>query len=307
MPSRRLGRSLGINNIPPKICSYSCVYCQLGRKGRMTITPAPVCDVSGLKATVQARIGQIEKDGDAIDYLTFVPDGEPALDANLGNELASLRKTGLKTAVITNGSLLWQEPVRDNLVQANLVSVKVDAVSRPVWKKVNRPHKALDIDAVLEGITAFARLFKGTLITETMLCKNINDSPEELDAVSDFLKTIQPKKSYLAIPVRPPALPVEPADETTLNLAWQLFSEKLPEVEYLIGYEGDAFATTGNIRQDILSITSVHPMRRDAVETLLRKTGESREVISRMVENGEIIETPYRGYTYYLRKLFKTP
>jgi len=95
VPSRRLGRSLGINNIPPKICSYSCVYCQLGRTLRMEIERRAFYEPEELIRAVRERVEELREGGERIDYLTFVPDGEPTLDSNLGEEIAALKDLGI--------------------------------------------------------------------------------------------------------------------------------------------------------------------------------------------------------------------
>ncbi|MEJ2097833.1 MAG: radical SAM protein, partial [Deltaproteobacteria bacterium] len=112
VPSRRLGRSLGINNIPPKVCSYSCVYCQVGKTRRMKVDRSPFYDPQEIYRDVKKKIAKAQKKGESVDYLTFVPDGEPTLDVNLGNEIELLKSLGPKIGVITNGSLAWRKDVR---------------------------------------------------------------------------------------------------------------------------------------------------------------------------------------------------
>jgi wyosine [tRNA(Phe)-imidazoG37] synthetase (radical SAM superfamily) len=128
VPSRRLGRSLGINNIPPKVCTYACVYCQVGRTTEMTIGRRTFYDPDEVLQDVQEKISKSDEAGEPIDYLTFVPDGEPTLDTNLGREIDLLTPLGIPIAVITNNSLLSRQDVRDDLVGADWVSLKVDAV-----------------------------------------------------------------------------------------------------------------------------------------------------------------------------------
>jgi wyosine [tRNA(Phe)-imidazoG37] synthetase (radical SAM superfamily) len=102
VPSRRLGRSVGINNIPPKICSYACVYCQLGRTLKMQIERKAYYNVEDITKEVREKVEELKERGEKIDYLTFVSDGEPTLDVNIGNEIEALRPLGFKIAVITN-------------------------------------------------------------------------------------------------------------------------------------------------------------------------------------------------------------
>jgi len=267
----------------------------------MSIEPCSFYDFPDIIAAVKSKIRRVAASGETIDYLTFVPDGEPSLDSNLGNEIDDLRETGIKIAIISNGSLLWNENVRQNLLKADLVSIKVDAISENIWRRVDRPHKSLDYNKVFQGIVEFVKLFKNILVTETMLIKGINDSQTEIIKLSEFLATLNPQTCYIAIPTRPPAVSLEPADESTINMVYHKFQENLLKVEYLIGYEGNAFASTGIIHEDLLSITSVHPMREDAVKELLQKTGSNWQIVQQMLEKYEIIELKYNGYKYYLR------
>jgi len=126
--------------------------------------------------------------------------------------------------------------------------------------------KSLNLEEILDGMLRLADTFKGTLTTETMLVQGINDNENEIKRVTDFLAELKPDMAYLAIPTRPPAEKrVTAASEQVINTAYQIFSNRLSSVEYLIGYEGNDFAFTGNTEDDLLSITSVHPMREEAV------------------------------------------
>jgi len=306
IPSRRLGRSLGINNIPPKICPYSCIYCQLGRTSKMQITREAFYHPEELFKKVDKKVTKTRERAEPLDYLTFVPDGEPTLDLNLGKEIELLKRLGLKIAVITNSSLLWKEDVRDTLCQADWVSVKIDAVAQDVWRRIDRPYGMLRLEKILQGISDFSQMFSGEFTTETMLIHGVNDTPEELERIADFVAELNPDKSYLSIPTRPPAEKwVRPATEPVINRAYQIFSEKAIDTEYLIGYEGNAFAWTGNVEEDLLSITSVHPMREDAVQAFLAKAEANWRVIEQLLHEKKLRKLEYRGNTFYMRALKK--
>ena len=304
VPSRRLGRSLGINNIPPKICSYSCVYCRLGRTLKMEVEPRSIYKTSKIAEQLRTKFKQVTDKGELVDYVTFVPDGEPTLDADLGTEIELVKTLGARIAVITNGSLLWREDTRQNLQKVDWVSLKVDALSEETWHTINRPHKSLKLEAVLQGMVEFAQVFENELTTETMLLKGVNDDLDEIKRIADFLALLKPNKAYVAIPTRPPAEKVEAASEQTINDAYQIFKEKLgKEVEYLIGYEGNAFACTGNVQEDLLSITAVHPMREEAVAEFLRRADSSWKTVQNLIEKRNLVELEYQGKRFYMRKL----
>jgi wyosine [tRNA(Phe)-imidazoG37] synthetase (radical SAM superfamily) len=308
VPSRRLGRSLGVNNIPPKTCSYSCVYCQLGRTSNMLVDRQAFYKPEQILMQVKRKINEATLRGERIDYITFVPDGEPTLDVNLGKEISLLKHGGIPIAVITNASLLWREEVREDLLAADFVSLKVDAVSPDLWRRINRPHKDLKLDTILDGVKRFARSFEGILVSETMLIDVVNYEDESAK-IANFLEgLVKVNRAYIAIPTRPPAeMWVKPAKEGILNAAFQTFSKMLGsgKVEFLIGYEGNAFAFTGNVKEDLLSITAVHPMREEAVTELLRKANANWQIIDELLRNGELVRLEYEGNTYYMRKLIK--
>ncbi|MFC2062500.1 radical SAM protein [Chloroflexota bacterium] len=303
VPSRRLGRSLGINNIPPKVCSYSCVYCQLGRTLMLEVEPRSFYETSKIIEQLKAKLMQTIDMGYLIDYITFAADGEPTLDVDLGREIEAAKTLGIKVAVLTNGSLLWRKEVRQNLKTADWVSLKVDAVSEETWHRVNRPHKSLELNMVLQGMLEFNQAFKGKLTTETMLTRGVNDNLDEINKVTEFLTILKPAIAYLAIPTRPTTERVIPVSEETINVAYQVFAEKLDRVEYLIGYEGNAFACTGNVEDDLLSITAVHPMREEAVEELLENTGANWETVKYLIESRKLVQLEYQGERFYMRRL----
>lgn len=303
IPSRRLGRSLGINNIPPKICSYSCIYCQLGRTLRMKIEPQTFYSPEHIFEQVEKKVNQSREKEESIDYLTFVPDGEPTLDINLGETIRLIKPLGIKIAVITNSSLLDKRKVRDNLKEVDLVSLKVDSVEESIWKKINRPHHHLVLTDILDGMVKFAHSFKGEIITETMLVKGINDDSKDIEQVADFLARINPARAYLSIPIRPPAEQgVKATSEEVMNQSYNILQKRIAQVEHLIGYEGNAFAFTGEAEEDILSITSVHPMREEALKVFLKRAKPDWSLVLELLKQGKLVETEYEGHKFYLRK-----
>jgi len=253
---------------------------------------------------VEKKVSKARDKGETIDYLAFVPDGEPTLDINLGREIDMLKPLGIKIAVITNASLAWEESVRDDLCRADWVSLKTDAVSEDIWRKINRPHRSLNLENILRGMSKFSDMFKGTLTTETMLVEGVNDGDEEIKRIADFISGLRSLKSYIAIPTRPPAeKEVMPSDENAINRAYQFFIEKGINTEYLIGYEGNAFAFTGDVRQDLLSITSVHPMKEEAVVELLNKARVDWNIVESLISEGELLRVRYRDQDFYVRKI----
>jgi len=304
VPSRRLGQSLGINNIPPKICSYACIYCQLGRTLTMHTERTDFYDPEKVFKKVRSRIDEVKMAGESVDYLSFVPDGEPTLDLNLGRQIKLVRELGVKIAVISNSSLIWREDVREELALADWVSLKLDSVREEVWRRIDRPHGQLPLSQILDGALAFSECFRGRLVTETMLVSGVNDSSEDLEELKEFLARLRPETAYLAIPTRPPAEGnVRGPDESGITRAWNILSEAHTNIECLTGYEGNTFYSGGRVDEDLLAITSVHPMRIDAVEALLAHRGADRSVVQRLVDEGWLIEVEYGGHDFLLRRL----
>ncbi len=253
---------------------------------------------------VEEKIEKTLKTGESVDYLTIVPDGEPTLDANIGRMIELLRPLGIKIAVITNASLIWREDVRNELKKADWVSMKVDSVKEKIWHRINRPHKSLQFYEILDGILNFSSDYCGEMTTETMLVKNLNDSEDHVEKIADFLAQVKPLKAYLAVPIRPPAEKwVQPSGEEVINRAYQIFSAKIQCAECLTGYEDSAFTVTGNIAEDVLSITAVHPVREEALRKCLLKAKADWSIIENLIDQKEIVEAEYRGKKFYVRSI----
>ncbi|MCB8964717.1 MAG: radical SAM protein [Bacteroidales bacterium] len=305
VPSRRLGRSIGVNNIPHKVCSYSCAYCQVGKGGRIQVERQEFYKPDTLIREVEQKLKLI-KPSDYPDYITIVPDGEPTLDINLGTLIAKLKNLGVPVAVITNSSMLYRDDVKKDLALADYVSLKVDTVNPSVWKRINKPHKQLSLDKTLCAIVEFAQAYSGEYVTETMLVKDMNTLESELTAVAQFLQQVRPNIAYLSIPTRPPAYKgTFPPSEEMLLKAHELFSWHCLNVEYLTAYEGNTFAATGRFEDDLLGITAVHPMRLDAVRELMAKTSAAESTLNGLMATNRVKQITYEGQVFVVRSFDK--
>ncbi len=304
VPSRRLGQSVGINNIPPKVCSYNCVYCQVGRTLHQTCTRQYFYDTATIAASVRELLQRHGKTGKPVDYLTLVPDGEPTLDLRLPDIIGALREFGPKIAVISNASLLWDPTVRSELALADCVSLKVDAVSEEIWRAINRPEPSLSLEAILDGIQAFAAAFRGELLTETMLIRGLNDAKEELERTADFIAEIKPAAAYLALPTRPTSESWAsfPEEEQILS-AFQIFSERIENVETLYGFAEEPFSLSGDAAESILNITFVHPMRESEALEALARAGRDHAVLDELIRSGQLKRILHKGQPFYVRKI----
>ncbi|MCM8766689.1 MAG: radical SAM protein [Candidatus Omnitrophica bacterium] len=301
IPSRRFGQSLGINNVPyPKKCSYSCIYCQIGKTPIYQVERKEFYKPEEIKKQTKEVIENLKDK--KIDFITFVPDGEPTLDINLGKEIEILKEFGIKIAVITNSSLIWREDVRNDLKKADCVSLKIDTVSKDIWEKINRPYKPINLEAILQGIEIFSEEFKGQLLTETLFIKDINDNKQEIEKIGEFLKKIKPNIAYIGYPTRPPAEKwVKIPEREKVDFAYIVFESKDLNVKVIEEKEKREFGFTGNLIEDILSIVSVHPMSEKEIKKFLKDNKGNSELLKELIDKEEIVEVEYRGVKYYRR------
>lgn len=302
IPSRRLGLSLGINNIvSQKVCSYSCVYCQIGNTHKNSIQRRTFYKPKSLVENVLKHLKSLDR-AYRPDYLTFVSNGEPTLDQNLGREIRELKKTGIPVAVITNSSLLYIKEVRNELMEADWISVKVDTIDELAWKRINRPTIGMKLDTILNGLEIFTEKYNGLLNTETMLVENFNDIPNQIKQTALYIAGLKPSKAYLSVPTRPPAVKnIAAVSEKKLAVAWQIFRNAGLNCELLTGFEGTDTGFTGNAFEDILNITAVHPLREDTINKLIIKEKADLSVVDSLIFMGLIKKTKYNGMNYYLR------
>lgn len=301
VPSRRLGKSMGINNIPYKVCPYNCVYCQIGEVPEQIVKLKPFYNTNEILKAVQEKLNSLPK-SEMPDYLSLVPDGEPTLDINLDSLIDGLKQFSIPIAVISNASMLGTPSVFNALLKANYVSLKIDSVTESIWKTINRPHIELNFNEVLESVSGFAKEYKHYLVTESMFLKNHNDSEQEIAAIAKYIKELNPKIAYLAIPTRPgPCKNMEPANEAALTNAYGIFTDNGIKSEFLTGYEGNEFSSTGNFENDIMSITAVHPMREDAVYKLIESCNTNKYELNKLIESAKIKVAKYGGHNFYSR------
>ncbi len=201
VPSRRLGRSLGIDLVPYKVCSYDCVYCQLGRTSTLTIERDEYVSIDKVLIDLETALSNTS----AVDCVTLAGSGEPTLNSGVGRLLKEIkRRYALPTAVITNGSLLWKAELRDEMLMADYVLPSLDAGDARMFKAINRPHPELDYKKMVDGIIRFVHEYEGQLSLEVMLLKYINATPIELKKIADQVAIIAPALVQINTAYRPP-------------------------------------------------------------------------------------------------------
>lgn len=197
--SKRLGNSLGIDVIPHKTCSYNCIYCQLGSEEN-TIT-----DLTNYYS-VDEIIYELKEallNNKNIDYITFTGSGEPTLYKDLKKLIYEIKQiTDIPVCIITNGSLLYKQEMRSNLLLADLIIPSLDAGNEETFKLIDNPNKEIDFDKMVEGLIEFKKVFKGEYWLEIFLLKGINDNEDELDDIIKIVKKIKPDRIQLITATR---------------------------------------------------------------------------------------------------------
>jgi len=200
VPSRRLGRSLGIDLVPPKTCMYDCIYCQLGRTTNKTVERkewVPLEEVIGeLKAKLATRP----------DYITLSGSGEPTLYSRIAELIDRIHSiTDIPVAVLSNGSLLWKKEVRDEIAEADVVIPSLDAGGALMFEAVNRPHKSISFAQMLEGLVGFRQEYTGQYWLEVVLLGGYTALASEVNKLAACAKKIAPDRVQLNTVTRPPA------------------------------------------------------------------------------------------------------
>ncbi len=200
VPSRRLGRSLGVDTIPLKTCSFDCVYCQIGRTTNKTTERQEYIPLQQILDELKTRLA------DRPDYITLSGSGEPTLYSRLEELITGIKSmTDIPVAVLTNGSLLWKPDVRREILGADLVVPSLDGSNARHLEKVNRPCPEITFERLLEGLIAFRKEFKGQYWLEVFLIEGINASNEDINEIADCVRRINPDHVQLNTVTRPPA------------------------------------------------------------------------------------------------------
>lgn len=274
VPSRRLGQSLGIDTVPLKTCNWNCVYCQLGRSRPLVNERKEY--VPRQEIVEQLRQGLSNLNPDEIDWVTFVASGETTLHAGMGWLVRQAKALArLPVAVITNGSLLHRPEVREELSAADAVLPSLDAGSAHLYRRINRPHRSVTFERLLEGLTAFRREYRGRMWLEVMLVRGLNDTEDALGDIARTVGRIRPDAVHLDLPARPPAEPwVEGLDQEGLMRATAILGD-IAEVVHPV--EG-TFDLSGydDVVDAVLAIITRHPMRQEELEQSLAQWAPGR-------------------------------
>ena len=202
VPSRRLGRSLGVDLVPFKTCSYDCVYCQLGRTTNKTLDLAEYVPVDSMLGELRDKL----KEGPRPDFIGLAGSGEPTLHVRLGEIIAGVKAlTDVPVAVLTNGSLLWRPEFRVSLSKADLVMPSLDVGTPSSFVRVNRPHADLSFERMVDGLVTFSHESEGKIWLEVLLLAGITDRREEVKRIAGIVDKMRIDRVQLNTVARPPA------------------------------------------------------------------------------------------------------
>lgn len=230
VPSRRLGLSLGVDLVPFKTCTYDCVYCQVGKTTHKTIECRPYVPI------VQV-IDELKKnlENTCPDTITLAGSGEPTLNSQI-KEIISFIKTlsGIRIAVITNGSMLWKEEIRDSIIEADIIMPTLTTAYDKTFKRIHRPCNEIQFQSVLRGLKKLREIYDGRYWLEIMLIAGMNESADELEALKSIVEGLCPDRIQLNSVVRPPSDPS----------AQSLDGMKLEKIKKMFGENAEIISST---------------------------------------------------------------
>lgn len=298
VPSRRLGKSLGISPIPRKTCNYSCIYCQLGRTDKMT---GERKEFFPLKDIIN-EFKEYLKESFDFDVVTIVGEGEPTLYSKLGELIKEVKKiTDKPVAVITNGALFSSKEVRDELMNADIVLPSIDGYNEETAKKIDRPLGTIHFKDELEGLIEFSKEYKGQLLLEIMLISGINCDKNSIEHFKEILKKIKYDKVYLNTPVRPPA---ESFVKVVSQEEMKYAVEKLGGISIDMLSSGEFFSEIEDSYEAILNIIRRHPMNQFEINSFLnsRKEKLGYNIFEKLESDEKINCILYKGIKTYRLK-----
>lgn len=204
VPSRRLGMSLGVDIVPPKICTLDCVYCQIGRTTQSSVTRGDFVDIEAVLAEIEGKL----KAGLKADYITLGGSGEPTLNSRLGDLIDGIRRlTDIPVAILTNGTLFYRQDVRAECAKADMVAPSLDAGDAATFEAVNRPNPDITIEKLVSGLEQFRKAYSGQIWLEVFLIAGVNTDAEQIERIKGLIQRIRPDRVHLNTAVRPPAEP----------------------------------------------------------------------------------------------------
>ncbi len=291
--SRRFGKSLGIDLSPSKKqCNFDCLYCELD--------PAKTVSSYDEIVTVDEIMTALKKSLDehgGIDYITLTANGEPTLYPYLSELIDAIEqiKGDTKTLILSNGSTISDSVVSEALAKLDMVKLSLDCATDHCLHKLDRSHQGITIDAIKSGMLAFKASYKGPLIIETLFVKTLNDKPEEIAQLNDFLLKLRPNRIDIGTIDRPPAYEVKPLSYEELRKITHLFDPSLPV--YIASRKHVTSRPERYTTSEILQTLSKRPLSPEDIEILFDT--ESQKKLQDLQSDGKIIIKETNGVKFY--------
>lgn len=295
VPSRRLGRSLGIDLLPFKTCSYDCIYCQLGRTTDLTLVRREGAEVS----EVVSQLKEALEKGPAPDVITISGSGEPTLSLNLGEVIRAIKGlTEIPVAVLSNGSLLFRPEVRQELMAADVVVPDLDAGDAETFLRINRPTPGLRFEEIVEGLIRFGEVFQGRLLVEVFVAEGVNDAEDEAVKIAAIAGRIRGGRVQLNTVARPTAETfVRPLSAERLRKLAGLFS---PPAEIIAAFSEGKEGEGGTSAEKVLEILARRPCTAEDIAAGLAVSAEAADqILRRLAGEGKVSPRAERGKTFY--------
>ncbi|UCG13447.1 MAG: radical SAM protein [Deltaproteobacteria bacterium] len=296
--SRRLGRSLGVDVVPPKTCTYDCIYCESGPTTRLTAERFSPYSIAAILEELEYHLAMISPPPEVI---TLSGSGEPTLNRDIGKLIQRIQQlAALPVAVITNGSLLNFENVRNTLIHADLVLPSLDAATAEVFSRINRPHPSLRLDQIVAGLEEFRREFAGQMWLEILLVAGINDSTQEVEALQEVIARLGPERVQVNTVDRPPSIPsAGPVSEARLTEIAEYFGKA---AEVISCFDS---ATVSNRSSEHLAKTIAEMVRRrpcterQVSEALGVELAAISRLLESMIGHGQVGRKYHQGKYFY--------
>lgn len=297
VPSRRLGRSLGIDLVPRKVCSYDCIYCQLGRTTEKTVTRHPYVSADTVLQQFRRRL----EGGLDADYLTLGGSGEPTLNRDIGEIISVLKANSeIPVAVLTNSSLLWDPGVQEALLRSDVVLPSLDAYDTRTFERINRPHAGITYETMLKGLIEFRRSYGGAMWLEIFALKGLNAHPAGAERFRELISRINPDKVHVNTAVRPTCEPyAQRIEDEELTRFCQILGDK---AEVIVPFEGMRSREEGSgTERNLLNLLARRPCTLSDIALSLNMDEEKLLTYIEPLMNNHIIESAVNGTTVYYR------
>ena len=297
VPSRRLGLSLGVDLVPKKICTYDCIYCQIGRPTLQTVERKEYVPARSILLDVEQSL---QEWGAKIDYIAISGLGEPTLNTAIKKVIQGIKKlTTTPVAVITNSSLLHLEEVRQALRAADVIMPSLDAVTPSVFQTINRPLPFLEIEQIIQGLAAFRGEYKGQIWLEILLCRGINDAGEEIERMREAIHIIRPDKVQLNTVVRPGV--EDYAAALSPDQMEQIKNALGADVEIIAEFEGDGHRMPQEaIEERVIRIIQRRPETPDDLAKALGLNDlEIAKILDKLAKEGKVTYRVFNQRVYY--------